>query len=102
MVELNNTEFAKFDDNNPEIWELFVRFTFELIDAGRTRNSARGIFHRIRWESAQTSDDALYKLNDAWSPYYARKFHAVYPEHEGFFQLRTSRADEKTEDAIVD
>lgn len=97
-----NKKFYQFDKDNPKVWELFVRFTFELIAKGRQRYSARGVFHRIRWETALTTSDQLYKLNNNWSPCYARKFHTIYPEYEGFFSLRISRADEEIEDEDMD
>lgn len=88
-------KFVQFDNDNPDVWELFVQFTFEMINKGRTRYGARGVFERIRWETALQTTDPVYKLNDHWTPYYARKFHAVYPEHDGFFALRSSRFDEE-------
>jgi hypothetical protein len=89
-----NEKFDEFDKDNPEVWQMFVRFTFELISKGRTRYSARGVFHRIRWETALTTDDQVYKLNNNWSPCYARKFHQSFPEHGEFFKLRMCRADD--------
>lgn len=88
-----NNRFDQFDNDNPKVWELFQRFTFELINKGRKRYSSDGVLHRIRWETALTTDDQTYKLNNNWSPYYARKFHKTYPQHAGFFATRPSRAD---------
>jgi len=35
-----------------------------------------------------TGDPTGFKLNDHYSPYYARKYMIKYPEAGGFFQLR--------------
>lgn len=92
-----NEKFDQYDKDNPHVWNLFVKFTFQLIAIGKTRYSARGIFDRIRWETMiQTTDDP-YRISNNWSPYYARKFHKAFPEHDGFFTIRPARADLKSD-----
>jgi len=96
-----NEKFDQFDNDNPKIWEMFERFTFELISKGRNRHSARDVIHRIRWETALKTDDPNFKVNDHWSPCYARKFHKVHPRYDGFFSVRPSRADREDNNAIT-
>jgi hypothetical protein len=94
--------FAQFDQDNPEIWALFVRFTFEKIGQGFTHYGARDMLHRIRWETEVVENGSAsgFKINNIWSPWYARKFHRAYPQHAGFFRNRVARADdERQEDA---
>jgi hypothetical protein len=80
---------AEFHKKHPEVWELFVKFTFDRISRGFEHYSADAIFHRIRWETATpTRDDGDFKLNDHYTAFYARRFHAVHPEHHGFFRTR--------------
>jgi len=83
-------QVTKFHNEHPEVWDLFVRFTREKIDRGFKHYSARGIFHRIRWETDKpTYEEGLeFKLNDHHSPFYARRFHKVYPQYDGFFHTR--------------
>jgi hypothetical protein len=83
-------DFKHFHADNPHVWPLFVRFAFEAIKAGRQRFSARTIIHRIRWFTSveTTTADEDFKINNNWSPYYARVFMRIYPEHEGFFETR--------------
>lgn len=88
------TKFAEFDAAHPEVWEMFLHFTFMLIHHGCHRHSARDVIHRIRWETTLRADDGRgWKINDHWSPYYARKFHRAYPQHGGFFETRKAKAD---------
>ena len=104
MTELSenfNAKFVQFDNDNPKVWEMFVHFTFELIARGRTRHSARDVLHRIRWETSLRTDDEVFKVNDHWSPCYARKFHKAYSQHDGFFAVRPSRADQETENEVT-
>jgi hypothetical protein len=80
-------DFEKFHHNNPEIYTMFVDFSKQAA-VKNSYYSARGIFHRIRWETSVNSDDRQFKLNDIWTAYYARKFMEDHPEHKGFFRLR--------------
>ena len=86
--------FASVDAANPDTWRLFERFTFHMIRRGFAHYSADAVLHRVRWETATPLDDnSGFKINNNWSAYYARKFHAYHPEHEGFFRNRISKAD---------
>jgi hypothetical protein len=87
--------FAAVDAANPQMWALFERFTFEMIRRGFRHYSARAVIHRVRWETAVPLVDGTseFKINNNWSPFYARKFHQLYPQHDGFFRNRISRAD---------
>jgi hypothetical protein len=91
----DNARFAEVDAANPEIWRLFVHFTFEMVRRGFRRYSSDAVLHRVRWETASAlDDDTSFKICNNWTPFYARKFHKVYPHLEGFFITRASIADE--------
>ena len=85
--------FGRFDEEHPEIWELFERFTFELIKGGHRHYGAAAIFERIRWHMTVTSRNSGFKLNNDFRAYYARKFHQEHPEHDGFFRTRQVRGE---------
>jgi len=87
---------VEFNSEHPIVWELFCKFTFQRIYKGFENYSARGIFHRIRWETEQavTADDD-FKLNDHLSPFYARRFMKMYPEHDGFFRTRRQISEDE-------
>ena len=88
--------FAIVDAENPRIWELFVNFTIVMIQRGFENYSARAVMHRVRWETnMELGDNSDFKINNNWTPYYARKFHSQFPQHEGFFRNRISRADKE-------
>lgn len=88
------TRFGQFHGENPHVYELFKRFTFEAIRSGRERFSARTILHRIRWYTGvETNDPSGFKVNDHWSPYYARLFVREYPQHARLFEMRSATAD---------
>lgn len=87
------SKYEEYDRKNPEIYQLFKRFTLEAVQMGRQRFSAEAVINRIRWETMVRGDDE-FKINNNIKPYYSRKFMNEYPELEGFFQLRKSKVDE--------
>ncbi len=82
------SRFPAYDEANPDIWQYFKQFTFELIKAGRTHASARMVLGRIRFETLVRSHDDPYKINSAFSASYARKFMREFPQHDGLFETR--------------
>ena len=80
----------EFHQAHPEVWRLFQRFTLEMINRGLEHYSAKGIFERIRWETAEAkvNTEKEFKLNNNYSPFYARGFMDKYPQHAGFFRTR--------------
>jgi hypothetical protein len=82
--------FIKFDQENPRIWELFRKYTNRARIA-RDKYSAKAIFHRIRWEEVIERRTEDFKIDDGWISHYARKYMDMYPQSEGFFEIRTRR-----------
>jgi len=80
----------------PEVWELFVQFTFDMIDKGFKNYAVSGIFERIRWEKDMGGDGlTMFKINNNYKPFYARDFMKMYPEHDGFFRTRKQTSEDK-------
>lgn len=95
-------EFDEFDRNNPRIWKLFERFTFDAIARGRKHYGGDAIFQRLRWHvDIETSEpepnpddpERSLKLNNNHRAFYVRKFIDEHPEHSDFFRVRASKAD---------
>lgn len=85
----------KFHANHPEVWDYFEKFTFERIHRGFKHYSARGIWHRIRWETAAPYPDGTerpFKLSNNHTPFYARAFMRKYPQYAGFFRTKTQKS----------
>jgi len=92
-------QFEAFHYAHPRVWELFKKFTWERISRGFLHYSSKGIFERIRWETAVAETGKQeFKLNNNFSAFYARTFMRIYPEYEGFFRTRKqiSEDDEAT------
>jgi len=88
-----NEKFWKFHRENPKVYELFKRFAFEAINAGRTRFSADAIWHRIRWFTTVETNDENFKLNDKYRSYYGRLFVLDFPQHATLFEMRKSKSN---------
>jgi hypothetical protein len=84
--------FAEFDEANPVVWDLFQRFTGEAITAGLEHFGSQAILERIRWETT-ISTSGVFKINNNFGPFYARKYHRQHPSNDGFFITRKSKAD---------
>jgi len=91
---LFDTKFEEYHRKNPQVFEMFKRFTFQKINQGVKRLGASAVAERIRWETSVGGDDG-FKINNNYRAYYARLFMQKYPEHAGLFQLRTSKADKE-------
>lgn len=87
--------FKIFHKANPHVYKLFKKFARQAKEAGRDRWSARDIVHRIRWfVNIETNDPTSdFKINDHYSPYYARKLVKQDDSFDGFFEMRQLKAD---------
>ena len=84
-----------FHERHPEVWDLFVQFTNEMIQKGFRNYSVNAIFERIRWEKDAGGDGtSSFKLNNNYRALYARRFMRMYPEHQGFFRTREQTSED--------
>ncbi len=87
------TEQAQaFDAANPHVYEKVVEIA-KQIRMKKTRYGIMAVFNRLRWISEFETVGDLYKLNNNYTPWYARKVMAEHPDLRGLFQLRRSRCD---------
>ena len=80
---------------NPHVWDLFVKYTFQVIATGRDHYSVNAIFERIRWHTDIETNGDIFKISNNHRAYYARYFHHCYPEHDGFFRTAKLRSEEE-------
>lgn len=81
-------EFFEYHKKNPEVWEKFKSKAFEAIRRGFKNYGSKGIFELIRWEMGGDVKSDGFKVNNIYTPMYARLFEKTYPEHKGFFRKR--------------
>ena len=85
--------FGAFHTENPNVYSLFKRFTFEVIRRGHQHYSADAVIHRIRWETGVVTQGDDFKINNNWVSAYVRLFERDHPQHAGFFRKRVSQYD---------
>jgi len=89
--------FKEFDEANPIVFEMFCLFAIQWInkqlsvgkkleqtklDSQQVKISAKQVCGRIRWwSSVEIISNTEYKINDAYTAHYARKFIAKYPQY---------------------
>ncbi len=84
--------FNIFHKDNPHIYQKFAEQCFLAVNKGKKKTSAKMIINVIRWHSyLETNTDDEYRINDAFSAHYARKFIEDYPQHNELFELRRLR-----------
>lgn len=84
-------EFAAWLQENMHIWEAFKNEAFAVICKGYRHYSARTIIHVLRHHSALHEKSGEWKINNNHSPYLARLFDLVYPQHAGLWEYRETK-----------
>jgi len=91
---------SRYDKQHPQVWKLFVFYSFDRIRRGYKHYSVSAIFERIRWHMDSGTNQAAnsFKLNNNYRAVYSRKFHKNFPEYSDFFRTRiqTSKDTEAT------
>lgn len=87
-------KFIEYDIENPEVYSMFKKFTFDVISSGYHNCGSQMIIERIRWESIVIAKNDKFKINNNYAAFYSRKFMQEYPLHNNFFRIRSSCADE--------
>jgi len=82
---------------NPQVYELFVRFTLSAINRGHSKLSAWLIINRIRWETVVETQGEDFKISNDSIAYYSRLFMYHYPEYAGFFRIKPLKGQPPTE-----
>ena len=93
-------DFNKYDQDNPEIWILFKKYSLEAMLKGFKNYSANGIFEVIRWHTGANGNDN-FKVNNNYRPDYARKMMTENEAFRGFFRIREIRAYRPDEQPII-
>jgi len=89
---VTETEFHKYHETNPQVYEYFKRFAFEKIARGSKHIGSKAIFERIRWESPMIASGE-FKINNNFTAFYSRLFMQDFPQHKGIFETRRAKAD---------
>jgi len=90
--EEEKSAFEIYDEQHPQIWKAFERFTFEAMKRGFKNYGAKSIIELIRWHTGVNAEfPEGFKISNNHAPDYARKFMRVHPEHDGYFRIKKLR-----------
>lgn len=84
-------DFNRYHEENPHIWDGFVKYAKEAKSKGFRNYSANGIFEIMRWHTG-IEGNGEFKISNNYRPDYARKMMTEYPEFEGFFRIKELKA----------
>ena len=84
-------EFLEWLPVNLHVWDAFVDEAKKIINRGFKHYSARTIICVMRHHSAVAEKDGEYKINNNHSPYFARLFDLMYPQHAGLWEYRETK-----------
>lgn len=79
--------FEQYDADNPHIWQAFVHYSVQAKAKGFLHYGAKGIFEIIRFNTAERGKEP-FKVNNTYTPDYARKMELKFPEFKDFFEKR--------------
>ena len=86
--------FEDFHRSNPHVYRTLVRLAREWVnETGARKLGIKSLYEVARWRLAIETSDAEYRLNNSYTPFYARLLMAENPELDGLFDLRASSAD---------
>lgn len=74
------------------ICDTFEELTLQVYERGFDKYSSRAILHRMRWHYQIERGDIHFKINNNYSARLARWFMTVYPQLNGFFEIREGAA----------
>lgn len=82
--------FLKWLEENFHLWEVFEQRANEAYARGWRHYGARTVWEVMRHETnlREGPNKMGLKLNDHWAPNLARLYLSVWPERDGFFELR--------------
>lgn len=92
-LSLDNSAFCSYHEANPNVYMEFERMTLQTIAKGFQHYSAKGIFELIRWHTGTAAYKDCFKINNNYTPFYARMFEKAHPQHKDFFRKRGSKFD---------
>lgn len=84
-------DFTAWLADNEHVWDAFVGHARDVLRSGYTHYSARTIIHVMRHHSAIRERGGSFKINNDHSPYLARLFDLIYPQHAGLWEYRETK-----------
>ena len=85
---VRQTEFDRWNTENPMVWKYFEKYSFEAVQHGRKKISHWLIINRIRWEVYIVTTGKDFKISNDLIAFYARFWRKTYPQHKHLFNIK--------------
>jgi hypothetical protein len=85
--------FEAFHEANPHVYQALRDIALACYHRGK-KIGMKAIYERLRWEYILQTDDQPYRLNNIYTPYYARLLMVQEPELGGYFEIRKVKGDD--------
>jgi len=99
-LEKRKRKWWEWHKRNPLVWEKFKEYALEAISSGRKHYSHWTIVNRIRWNREIETNGGEFKISNDFICFYARLFHAKYPEYGDFFKLKPLKEEKMIEELV--
>jgi hypothetical protein len=83
-----DAEFAIFHEENPRVWEWYIRVANRFWNEGQRKGSSEQIIQVIRWEIRLETTGVDFKIKNEFRRRYALLLEATDPKFKGFFRKR--------------
>ena len=83
--------FLEFHEANPDVYEQLVVVARQVKRSGRKHWSTKAAFEVLRYTRLDTTGE-IWKLNNSFTPLYARLVMDQEPDLTGFFEVRDRTA----------
>lgn len=85
--------FDAYHAKHPEVWNFYLRFSYELLEAGVKHYGVAAITERIRWEFITRPDETeAFKISNDHRSRYARRLIEHEPRFADLFTTRPLRS----------
>jgi len=88
-----HSKWSDYHEKNSHVYDLFCKYTFQVINSGAKHCSPWLIIGRIRWETAIKTTDVDFKINNDYIAFYSRLFMHLNPSHDGFFHTKPMKGE---------
>jgi len=98
QLQQRKAEWWEWHKENPHVWDLFEKYTFQAIKSGLDSYSHWFVVNRIRWDFEVVTKSGEFKISNNYIAFYARLFHAKHPAYSGFFNIKPLKEEKMIED----
>lgn len=84
-------DFVAFHAAHPQVLRTLRELALQAKNAGATRIGMKQLYEVARWQMQLDLPDAKPRLNNSWTPYYARLLEETTPALVGMFEKRRLR-----------